>query len=355
VSFEVARGQLAQGVAFVYYVPTRQGVLVWAVTRDRVARFTVDTPPQDIESAVAALESDLGNNDALKLLGQQLLSPVEAVLKHASVMVICPVGLMSRIPWQLVTLPWSGRPLIAELNVALSPGLSVTRTLVQARTNSGDSLSTLLIGGSPAEGVSQALGLQSLAGAQGELRMLHQQIPNSTLVSEADATSEVFKRLAPQFHVLHFAGHALYRALAPDESSLVLAGRNAMAASLTAREIASMDFRKTRTVILAACDTVGGQTSGTEGPLGLGKAFLVAGAGLVVGTRWAVPDSANMPLMLKMHRHAAETGDYVSALRLATLECLSDGGECAARSTWGAYVAIGSSPAWFFRSSTNRS
>jgi len=355
VGLDEARSQLAPGVVFVYYVPAASGVLMWTVTRDGIKHYVVHATSKELESAVAAIESDVGDYPALKTIGQQLLSPIEAVLKRASVMVVCPVGVMSRIPWPLVTSPWSGKPLVADVAIALSPGLSVTRAMAQAHRLDGGNPATLLIGGSPAPGVSAMLGLQSLAGARDELQLLHRQVTNSTLVTEVDATPEAFKRLAPQFGVVHFAGHALYREAAPDESSLVLRGATPLTSTLTAREIGALNFSKTRAVILAACDTVGGRTSGTEGPLGIGKAFLVAGAGLVVGTRWSVPDSASMPLMLKMHRHAATTGDYVSALRLATIECLTEGGECGARRTWGAYVAIGSSPAWFSRSSTNRS
>jgi CHAT domain-containing protein len=344
--FETARAEIAAGVTFVYYVPTPKSLLVWSVRQADVSFQVIDMPAAALANELQSLDRLVNDDARLQAMGRALLTPVADAIRKSAVMVICPVGIAARVPWPILTAPWSGQFLLKEVGIALTPGLTVTRAITRRQRSSGQQ-STLLFGGSPASGVADALGLRSLPGAYQELLELHDQIPRSTLVSEREATPERFKALAAQFDVVHFAGHALYREAAPDESSLVLHGDTPLRALLTAREIATMNFVRTRVVVLAACETIGGQTGGTEGPIGLGKAFLVGGAELVIGTRWPVADAESRPLMLNMHRLAAESGDYVDALRRAILECSVAKGGCPSKATWAAYVAIGSSPNWF--------
>ncbi|HYE88022.1 MAG TPA: CHAT domain-containing tetratricopeptide repeat protein [Vicinamibacterales bacterium] len=345
-SFESARSELAADVTFVYYVPTPNSILVWTVRREAISFHVVNVNAAALSGELRELDRFINDDERLRVLGHGLLAPISEVIRKSAVVVICPVGVASRVPWPILTTPWSGRPLLHDVAVALTPGLTVTRAMTRTAP-AADVNTTLLFGGSPSPVVANALGLSALPGARQELRELHAQIPRSTLVTDDDATPEKFRTLASQFDVVHFAGHALYREAAPDESSLVLHHDSPLYAQLAARDIARMNFERTRIVVLAACETVGGQSGGTEGPIGLGKSFLVAGAELVIGTRWPVPDEESRILMLNMHRLASRSGDYVQALRRAIVECSGSQGGCPSKVTWAAYVAIGSSPFWF--------
>jgi len=161
---------------------------------------------------------------------------------------------------------------------------------------------------------------------------------------------------------------------------LVLAGANVGAVGtdrndptndgiLSGREIADLDLTSTEVVVLAACETGRGDRTAGEGALGLGKAFLLAGARQVVMALWQVPDVHTAKLFQSFYQmvtpkptapkssrsgksSAAKTGaqsheahiDSVAALRNAQLELLNDArnrlGLVHSSYLWGAFVPM---------------
>jgi CHAT domain-containing protein len=119
-------------------------------------------------------------------------------------------------------------------------------------------------------------------------------------------------------------------------SGLVLAGANSLSPGdasgadgyLTAWEIAGMDLRGTRLVVLSACDTgLGRVQEGLYYPasvVGLRQAFLLAGARQVVGTLWEVPDLITAELMEAYFRRLADREGEADALRNAQLKGIAD-------------------------------
>ena len=91
-------------------------------------------------------------------------------------------------------------------------------------------------------------------------------------------------------------------------SGLALAGANRLGQTdargladnqgvVTAEEIASQNLNGVELVMLSACETGLGKSSGGEGLLGLQRAFQSAGARSVVASLWSVPDKETRTLM----------------------------------------------------------
>jgi CHAT domain-containing protein len=86
-----------------------------------------------------------------------------------------------------------------------------------------------------------------------------------------------------------------------------------------------------------------GATTRSEGPLGLARAFLVAGAAMVVASQEPVSDRAALALAVAFHREFRRTGDAPAALQSAQLALLnSTDREFSAPTSWAPFVVVGS-------------
>jgi CHAT domain-containing protein len=92
-------------------------------------------------------------------------------------------------------------------------------------------------------------------------------------------------------------------------SGLVLAGANHPVdfddddGILTALEVESLDLSGLKLATLSACETGLGKSAGSEGLLGLQRAFHAAGARTVVAGLWKVPDRATQLLMQRFYEN----------------------------------------------------
>jgi len=86
-----------------------------------------------------------------------------------------------------------------------------------------------------------------------------------------------------------------------------------------AEEIAELDFRGLRTVVLSACESGLGVGDSGEGVLGIRRAFHLAGAQSVVASLWPVRDDAARRWMRVFHaRYFSGEEDVADAAREAT-------------------------------------
>ena len=204
------------------------------------------------------------------------------------------------------------------------------------------------------------------------------------LASEADETT--FKRLAPQYRVLHLATHGFFlnglcagslvntraasgiraadvtnaRAAAPAAgeralrlSGLAFAGANRRASVenpgddgiLTAEEVAALDLREVEWAVLSACDTGVGHVQAGEGVLGLRRAFEVAGVHTVIMSLWPVEDVSTRQWMVALYdshlRNRRGTAAAVRDASLALLDARRNRKESTSPLYWAAFVAAG--------------
>ncbi len=166
------------------------------------------------------------------------------------------------------------------------------------------------------------------------------------------------------------------------QSALVVSGRNRRVQGgasdvgiaddglLTARDLARLDLRAADLVVLSACETGLGENANADGPVGLGRALLVAGVGSVVASLWQVPSIETSALFAAFYERiqSAEGGApakaskagartsvssplpstaVVDAMRAARLQLIVDlerRGVTRSAFLWGAFVPIAGRP-----------
>ncbi len=153
-----------------------------------------------------------------------------------------------------------------------------------------------------------------------------------------DATETRALTTAGNYSVVHLAAHAVADAVDPLASHVRLAPDEDNDGYLHLGEIAAVR-RPIGLVVLSACETSQGRLYYGEGLMGLGRAFLAAGAESVVATLWPV-GAASAELMGEFHSRLASGMSPAAALRAAQLQ-LRRGSNTAHPFFWAGFVLVG--------------
>jgi CHAT domain-containing protein len=89
---------------------------------------------------------------------------------------------------------------------------------------------------------------------------------------------------------------------------------------LTALEVSQLNLRKTKLVVLSACETGLGKIEGSEGTFGLKRGFKLAGVEQLIVSLWSVPDKETMELMTLFYTDLAQTLNPVISFEKAQKE-----------------------------------
>jgi CHAT domain-containing protein/Flp pilus assembly protein TadD len=86
---------------------------------------------------------------------------------------------------------------------------------------------------------------------------------------------------------------------------------------LSALEVSQLNLRKTKLVVLSACETGLGKIEGSEGTFGLKRGFKLAGVEQIIVSLWSVPDKETMELMEKFYSELSVSHNSVEAFEKA--------------------------------------
>jgi hypothetical protein len=181
------------------------------------------------------------------------------------------------------------------------------------------------------------------------------------------ATEAAFKRAAPHAELLHVATHGFFDdpacTVAGDDgaraavspllrSGLALAGANRRSQPvpgeddglLTAAEVAQLDLRGARWVVLSSCGGGVGRVQEGEGVLGLQRAFTAAGASTVVMSLWSVDDEVTRGFMRALYTARARGWSAAECVQDAQRDLrdrLRAERGAAPPALWAPFVAVG--------------
>ncbi len=226
---------------------------------------------------------------------------------------------LASVPWELA---WDGEAFLSE-RFAVARGLLAEAKAPARPARRADARAFSLILAAPTGDLEAAF-------EEGDalLDMMFASGSRAELLGGARATrSRVLERL-PGACALHFAGHCTKTG---DGLSWPLA-----TGDLAPRDVARADGSRLRFVFANACAPLGAGAGSPEERLGLGRAFLLAGAETFVGALWEVQDRPARAFALEAWREllkGATTGEALHRARAA--------GRALGTVDWAAYVHFG--------------
>jgi CHAT domain-containing protein len=345
---ELRRG-IPGTVALVEYALIGRRLFTWVVRSDGLDLLQSEIDPAALRTAVGRMRSSLtGRSDGAlaeaSRLYEILFRPLEPALRGRTTLVLVPDGVLYRLPFAALFDSRTSRFLTQSFRLAIAPSASAyLRCLARERQLGPWVAESILAVGNPTIVQGKSPELPDLPAAEREATAISTLYPRATTLLSSRATSGEFLRLSGESDVVHFAGHAQINESFPLLSTLLLSPEPGAEGSgpLFAFQIYRQKLHRTRLVVLAACSTAGGQLVPSEGPLGLARSFLAAGAPAVVASLTEVDDSAPPHLFNSFHRHLRAGAAPARALQAVQREEIERAGGRQTPWAWAAFELIG--------------
>lgn len=308
-----------------------------------------------------------------RALDKQVMAPIRPLLGKASHILLSPDGQLSLIPFETLR-DEQGKYLIQRYAFSY---LTTGRDLLRFESTVSSSSSPLVLADINYDNADVAIATPDnirgeerhssdlsntpccnpLPNTKQEALAIKTFMPNAKVLLDSAATKAALKQVqAPS--VLHIATHGFFF---PDQekylrapsneldvnsqqkvlrlenpllrSGLALAGFNnrnnrnpapdpSNDGVLTALEVAGLNLRGTKLVVLSACETGLGDVKVGDGIYGLRRALIIAGSQSQLFTLWLVSDTASKELMMKYYQNLKDGKGRHEALRQAQLEML---------------------------------
>jgi CHAT domain-containing protein len=339
VSTSELAGAIAPDTAIVYYGVIADGVHAWVLTSAGLVHRRLQTTAPELEALVHALWTTVqlggpGERARLTDLHTRLIAPVRDAVGTRTRLVIVPDGPVFNVPVAALIDARTGRYLIEDVSVSISPSLTLAPLHAEPRmTASFQPRAVGVFGGNVpdkpflAELDAEKTAVAAVYGA-GVTRRYH-------------GDKREFLDNAGRHDLVHFAGHAVPNVSDPALSRLEFPSHDGLpTGDVLAQEVLNLDLTRVRVVVLGACRTGWGANVAGEGILSLSHAFLGAGARAVLGSLWDVEDRATRDLLTAVHQAMARGETLTDAVRTAQLRALGSSDPALRRpAAWAGFVA----------------
>ncbi len=350
------RQRLSTNQTLLAYFLYKGRLVIFASTRERLVTKEISSGVEQLERLLPLLHAHLDprgwsdrQNPAektvrrlLNKLYALLVAPVAELLPPAGgLLTIVPYGPLHKLPFH--ALYDGSRYLVGSFQVNYLPASSLLMHLeMRERVDSVSDVTAQppLVFGFSGNGHLQrvrdeATTVASLLDGQ---CYLENEATISRLISQATG--------AP---IIHLATHGMSRLDAPNFSFLHLAD-----GQLNAIDAFSLDLKACELVTLSGCETGLALSGGGDEQLGLGRAFLAAGATSLVMSLWPVEDNATTELMKLFYRYLLQGESKAQALCSAQRQLLQDTSFGHTHPFfWAAFRLVGDVSPVKFRSTTN--
>jgi CHAT domain-containing protein len=335
-----AQQLLPPGVLLVEYFPADKNLFIFALTAQGKPML------RQVQVTRAALEETVGRyvrqllaradvSEASRRLYALLIEPVQKEIDAASVVALMPSSVLFYVPFASLarqTPQEKLRYLVEDKPLVHLTDLTAWRLMRQNGQTTSYPNSVLVAFANPTG---------DLPAAETEVDAIGRNYTLKEVFRRDEATKGRVQNIRDDCTVLHIATHGVLNSDVLTSSYLRMAAGD----RLTQGEVYGLGLRRKRTrlVVLSACETaVGARRPGLEF-LGLADAFAKAGAASVLGTLWKVADKSTAQLLSAFHASIKSPkggATKAEALRQAQLGLLR-GGSHQHPFYWAGFVLVG--------------
>lgn len=310
-------------VVLAYFLGDDKSYL-WAITHAGI-KFSPLPSIKEIYEKVHAYNKEiqdlekLGDSSNGRALYEMLIRPVEGLVPKNALVTIVPNRYLYHLDFDTLVVPgpqphfW-----IEDVNIQVCSALTL---LAHSDTEHIPSAKQMLLIGAP---VRAKGGPPTLQHAEEEVKDVARHFSSDQeLVFKGDqAVPEAYLDHAPgRFRFIHFAAHGIASQDRPLESAIILSPDSNKRDKLYAPEIIKLKIHADL-VTISSCESAGTRAYDAEGLVGLGWAFMRAGAHRVVAGLWDVDDASTPALMDEFYTELLKGKRPADALRLAKVTML---------------------------------
>lgn len=307
------------------YAVTDEESYLWTITKKQFQVFQLPSH-RELSNLIDAYNTSIQEQRTIEesFGGQELykalIQPAEHLIPKGATVVIVPSKVLCLLNFETVIVP-GRKPHYWMEDVAIENSDS----LLQLRKKGPGRFSkNMLLIGAPKEVNSS---FPTLKYASDEIVQVKDEFPSADahVLTGANATPQAYEESAPQkYRFIHFVTHGIASEKVPMESAIILSG-TPDSYKLYARDIIDVPLNADL-VTISACYGAGKRWYTSEGMVGLGWAFMHAGARQVVAALWEVDDASTPRLMNRFYSELNRGKTAADALRIAKLELLRQGG-----------------------------
>jgi CHAT domain-containing protein/uncharacterized protein HemY len=342
-SIDAVQAALKPNEVMLDYLMLDSAVLVFAIEQDELTCQLIPHKLDETNVFIVKFLKSIRKNETQDIqyagnyLYQLLIEPLGDRLTNKDLIII-PDGFLNNIPFEVIPLREEGEIEYLNEHHAFCYNYSATLYLTSKEAfksikaprkivgfapdfllldsilNQGDSLSNIVAD----------LNLEPLVFAGQEVLALKRLFESQSMgFVGAGCTETIFKEVAKEYGVLHFATHGIVNHNDPMFSSLAFLTDSLNDGLLHTHELFSLELNA-ELVTLSACNSGVGKLYAGEGVMSIAKGFAYSGAPNMVMTLWPVSDQATEAIMSLFYRYLKEGMPKHKALQKAKLDFIEE-------------------------------